>query len=556
MTANRRNAELRKMADPIPDRSGEKTDDVSNDHEVYQIELDQQKEELQIALRNLESSRNDYAELYQFTPVGFITLDEKGVIQRLNAAALDILHLPERRLRGLKFSVLIFSEDLPAFLHAIDKIARSKKNGARESIELRIVRDRNAVLYVRLYIGAHFDDGRLVRFHLALTDISETKEMEEELRRSRAELQKDVRKNRAELAARKEKTEKIIDNIPVMIVFYDSNGDLSFINPEAERVLGLSLEEARNIDIMKYCYPDEQYRREVWDFMAAAAPGWKDITMHVAEGKTLESSWANIRLSDGTYIGIGIDIADRKAAEREIDHYIDLLEARNRDLQNFASITSHDLQEPLRKIQSFGNLLEYKFAEELPETARDYLLRMVKSAERMQNLIRALLAYSRISTKPNPFERIDLKTIASEVVNDLALPYDFTKSVVEIGDLPEIEADRVQIAQLLQNLIANGVRYSKKDKGPNIKISCTAKNKNKHCQLCVEDNGIGFDMQYLDRIFLPFERLHGRSEYEGTGMGLAICKRIAERHNGTITAQSRPGEGARFIVTLPRRQNK
>ncbi|MFO7963102.1 MAG: PAS domain S-box protein, partial [Desulfobacterales bacterium] len=273
MAEKRRDADLRKKAEKILNQSKDsdlnrELNDIITEHQIYQIELDQQNEELQTALRNLESSRNEYAELYQFAPVGFITLDENGRIQRLNAATMDMLHLPESRGQGLKFSILVVSEDLPMYLTAINKFKDSKQKGAKESIELRIVRHKDSSVYVRLHIGAHFDtDGQLVQYQLALTDISENKEMEEELRRSRAELQKDVRDNLAELATRREKTEKIIDNIPVMIVFYDSNGDLSFINPEAERVLGLSPEEARQTDIMEYCYPDENYRQEVWDFM-------------------------------------------------------------------------------------------------------------------------------------------------------------------------------------------------------------------------------------------------------------------------------------------------
>jgi PAS domain S-box-containing protein len=403
------------------------------------------------------------------------------------------------------------------------------------------------------------EDGAVSQFIGTFLDISERKQSEEALRKARDELELRVRERTSELTAQKEILEKIVNNIPVMLVFYSSAGQVKVLNPEAERLIGLSLEEMQQIDVMKYCYPDPKYRQEIWDYMKAAAPGWKDVTMHVRGGQVLESSWANVRLTDGSYIGIGIDVTDRKRVEEEIKKYVAQLEWMNQELQEFAFVSSHDLQEPLRKIQAFGNLLEYELKDTLTDSSRDYLSRMVSTATRMQQLIKALLAYSRVSIQASPFERVDLKEIAEKVIKDLYVQLDERKPVVEIGDLPSIDADAIQISLLLQNLIANAIRYSKSDQVPKVRISGheikrKGSNKMRWLELLVEDNGIGFDMQYLDRIFRPFERLHGRGEYEGTGMGLAICRKIAERHGGKITAQSELGKGATFILTLPMRQ--
>jgi light-regulated signal transduction histidine kinase (bacteriophytochrome) len=172
----------------------------------------------------------------------------------------------------------------------------------------------------------------------------------------------------------------------------------------------------------------------------------------------------------------------------------------------------------------------------------------------MQTLINDLLSFSRVTTRAQPFSRVDLNIIIQEVISDLENQIDRTHGEVETKDLPIIEADATQMHQLLQNLITNALKFHKEDTPPMIQISTRVSRG--LCEIFVKDNGIGFDIQYLDRIFKPFQRLHSRQEYEGSGMGLAICRRIVERHSGEITATSALGEGATFIITLPIRQSK
>ena len=233
------------------------------------------------------------------------------------------------------------------------------------------------------------------------------------------------------------------------------------------------------------------------------------------------------------------------------------LERSNQELQDFAYVASHDLQEPLRKIQAFGNLLEDEYGPTLGE-GKTYIDRMRNAASRMQGLINDLLMFSRVTTKALPFSAVDLNVIAQEVVIDLESLVQKTQGTVEIASLPTVEADPLQMRQLLQNLIGNALKFHKAGVSPLVCVSAEVyvdpRTGEEQCLLAVADNGIGFDEKYLDRIFTVFQRLHGRGEYEGTGIGLAVVRKIVERHEGAVTAKSAIGEGATFLVTLPVQQ--
>lgn len=234
------------------------------------------------------------------------------------------------------------------------------------------------------------------------------------------------------------------------------------------------------------------------------------------------------------------------------------LERSNQELQDFAYVASHDLQEPLRKIQAFGNLLEDEYGPILGEEGQTYLDRMRNAASRMQGLINDLLTFSRVTTKALPFSPVDLNLIAREVVIDLETLVQATHGKVTIEPLPTIEADPLQMRQMLQNLLSNALKFHKPGVPPVVNISAQAQVDAQTGEelylIAVKDNGIGFDEKYLDRIFTVFQRLHGRGEYEGTGIGLAVVRKIVARHGGTITARSSVGEGSTFLATLPVRQ--
>lgn len=277
--------------------------------------------------------------------------------------------------------------------------------------------------------------------------------------------------------------------------------------------------------------------------------------------------WQNfeVELLQQLAIQVSIALAQAQLLEEEIRQRQELA-AYNVELQQFAYVASHDLQEPLRKIQAFGDRLTAKYSEVLTEQGRDYIERMQNAAGRMQILINDILMFSRITSQAQPFGRVSLSQVTQEVLSDLEIHIQQTSGRIEVGQLHTIDADPVQMRQLLQNLISNALKFHRDNEPPLIAIRSQifenteqltdGSSAAEFCQLTVQDNGIGFEMKYLDRIFNVFQRLHGRSEYEGTGMGLAICRKIAERHGGSITATSTLGQGSTFIVMLPVKQNK
>ncbi len=247
-------------------------------------------------------------------------------------------------------------------------------------------------------------------------------------------------------------------------------------------------------------------------------------------------------------------LADAEAmrrSNRQLERRAAELQRSNAELEQFAYVASHDLQEPLRKVQAFGDLLASRHADALPDPAQDYLRRMRNAAGRMSRLIDDLLVFSRVSTNTRPFERLDLTRVAQDVTQDLEAQIGAAGADVHVTRLPVVDADPLQMRQLLQNLVSNAVKFRSDDRAPTVRID--GRTDDGCAVVTVADDGIGFEDRYADRVFRVFERLHGRDEYEGTGIGLALCRKIAERHGGSITASSTPGQGTTMTIRLPLR---
>ena len=275
---------------------------------------------------------------------------------------------------------------------------------------------------------------------------------------------------------------------------------------------------------------------------------WHDITEQARAEEWLHQSQERLRLA--------LDESRRYAAQ---------LEKLNIELQDFTFIASHDLQEPLRKVLTFGQRLHDRASGKLTAEEADYLDRMVNAAGRMQAMIQGLLAYSRVTTQAQVRTCVDLSKTAAEVLSDLEVSLESSQAQVEVGELPAVQGDPLQMRQLLQNLIGNAIKFARPGEPPRVRVWAqdlpaeagafggdSLGGEAPACvQICVEDNGIGFDPSRLEKLFQPFQRLVSRTEYEGSGIGLAICRKIVERHGGSITARSTPGQGSTFVVTLP-----
>ena len=263
------------------------------------------------------------------------------------------------------------------------------------------------------------------------------------------------------------------------------------------------------------------------------------------------------------FIGNTVDVTEMKVYEKDLKYKIEELNRSNQDLEQFAYIASHDLQEPLRKIMAFGDRLNVKYGEQLGTDGQFYLSRMLDAASRMKILMENLLSYSRVSTKTEPFEMVDLGLTIEGILSDLEMKIQDVDAQITLMPMPTLNALPTQMQQLFQNLITNALKFVKPNLKPVISIEAHETDfgeishlgvpfKNgKYHKIVVSDNGIGFDAEYAEKIFLIFQRLHGRSEFEGTGLGLAICKKIVDNHQGYIIAKSELNKGATFTVYLP-----
>ena len=416
------------------------------------------------------------------------------------------------------------------------------------------------------------ENGEKFKWVGVIHDITDRKIAEQEAKESKQKLLYSA----AEIASANDLVEDIIGSIADMLIVVDDDGVIERVNQttldkvgyESAEMIGKPLKflTQKEVFLTEDEYEDLLRLKKLIDLE-------KDVI--TKDGRVIKTLISASILHGRKTAGVIVakDITQRIEDENRLRQYAKKLERTNGELQDFAYVASHDLQEPLRKIQAFGDRLQTKHGEALGERGNDYIQRMRDSAGRMQKLINDLLAFSRVTSKAKPFQPIDLNIIMQEIISDLEIRIEKTGGKVEVENLPTVDADPVQMRQLFQNLVGNALKFHRSGEKPIIKISAeifpdlkdTLFENEKYCdiaglgkgacQISIKDNGIGFEEKYLDRIFTVFQRLHGRSKYEGSGIGLAVCRKIVERHNGEVHAESVLNEGSTFFVTLPLKQS-
>jgi PAS domain S-box-containing protein len=351
------------------------------------------------------------------------------------------------------------------------------------------------------------------------------------------------------------KLSSAVEQSPASVVITDLNGVIQYVNPKFTEVSGYTYYEAigKNPRILRSGKTPEYMYANLWK-MISTGNEWKGELLN--KKKNGELFWEYISISpikneSGTithYVAVKEDITEQKQTARNLEEALIEVKRSNKDLEQFAYTASHDLQEPIRMIKSYAQLLEMQNKEDLSNDGQEFINYIAEGASRMQQLIDDLLKYSRVSTTGKSFEEVDCNAVLKDVLEDLKFLILEENAVLEIGNMPVVKGDRTQLRQLFQNLIQNAIKF-RCEKNPEIKIRSEIKDK--YWLFSLKDNGIGIDPKFHERIFTIFQRLHSREKYQGTGVGLAICKKIIERHGGQIFVESELNKGAVFYFTIP-----
>ena len=489
----------------------------------------------------LRESEQKFRALFENSQEAVFLTQPDGAVAAANPVACTMLGRTEEEICRLGRAGILDSDD-PRLAATLEERQRT---GRIRAVELTAIRKGGERFPVEVdSVILPFEP---VRSFVIMRDITERKRSEEALKAS------------------EKKYRDLITNMHEVVYTLDVNGRITFISPSVEAITQYRDSEIVGRHVEEFAFGDDAPRllQNFQNMPSGTGKGENEYRIITKKGEVRRISVRSKRLYRGAEVvgvqGILSDITERKRVEEELRKSRDELEfrveertaelqRRNQELQEFAFIASHDLREPLRKIQVFGSLLKER-STELGEQSRGYVSRMTDAANRMEALIDALRRYTWVDSKKQELMPVKLDEIVREVAKDLELAIGQVGARVEIEGLPNVCGDPYQLRLLFQNLIANAIKYHRPEVASFVKIH--GEENGLEARVFVEDNGIGFDEKYLEKVFRPFQRLHGKHEYPGTGIGLTICRKIAEHHGGKITARSVPGKGATFILTLP-----
>lgn len=422
-------------------------------------------------------------------------------------------------------------------------------------------------LHYRLPVGLRIDDFSVEKWRINLNSDPAISPYEEIKRKNRQLIEMAERLRESE-----QQYKLLTDSLPIMIFTMTNDGHLIYMNKWLQDYTGQTKEQINHSKWRNIVHPDdfdEIWRN--WDANVGASHAKMTPERRLKNAVTGEYRWHTgvsiaIKKEDGTvkhWNSFMVDIHAQKMVEAtlkdnrqlqeirtELEEKVVLLNQSNQQLEQFAYITSHDLQEPLRKISFYSDYLSRKYEHHIPAEGLVFFNNLINSTARMKALIQDVLAYSTV--RKDEFVLLDLNYIAREAVQDLEISIQEKNATITLGKLPFIQGNARQLKQLFENILSNSLKFSKTDQAPIVSISATETNE--AVQLSFTDNGIGFEQKYINKLFDIFQRLHGREKYAGTGIGLAICKKIVNLHGGEITASSNPGNGATFVVILPKYQ--
>ena len=483
--------------------------------------------------KQAEKELRDLTAAMQNAVEGISRLDIEGRYLKINRAYAHQCGYEPEEMLGMEWPMTVHPDDIEMLILAYQEMLTSGK----VEVEARGVRKNGSFFHKQLtMVKACDEQGIFNGHHCFMKDITDRKLTETALQESES------------------KYRQIVELAEEGIWVIDSNACTTYVNQAMARMLGYT--ELEMFGRSLFDFMDEQVTQSANDNMEQRRQGIAERHEFRLKSKDGKDVWTYMSTSPVmdesdnllSCCALVYNITDRKESEQQMLQLTEDLKRSNEELEQFAYVASHDLQEPLRAVTSYTQLLADRYQGNFDEKADKYINYIVDGATRMQQLINDLLAYSRLGTRGQEFEPADCNAAVQQSLCNLQIAIAEKKAVITCDAMPTVMADESQLVQLFQNLIANSIKFCRQDI-PLIQIA--ARREESEWLLCVRDNGIGIDPEYADRIFIIFGRLHGRREYPGTGIGLAMCKRIVERHGGRIWVESQEGEGATFYFSIP-----